>query len=108
MSLTRIYAIVLRQFHLTRDNASRTLQIFRWPCLDIVLWGFISKYLEDVSNTSFIPVLLGGIILWDFLSRVMTGVTMTFFEDVWSRNFLNIFASPLSISEYVTGMVAAS
>jgi ABC-2 type transport system permease protein len=33
---------------------------------------------------------------------------MAFFEDVWSRNFLNIFASPLSITEYLTGLVATS
>src|SRR5438552_1228745 len=38
----------------------------------------------------------------------MHGVTMTFFEDVWSRNFLNIFASPLSIAEYVNGLVLSS
>jgi ABC-2 type transport system permease protein len=108
MSLRRIYAIVLRQFYLTRDNATRTLQIFLWPFLDIVLWGFISKYLENVAGGEFIAILLGAIILWDFLSRVMTGITMTFFEDVWSRNFLNMFASPLSISEYVAGMVVST
>ena len=34
-------------------------------------------------------------LLWDFFMRVMQGVTMAFFEDVWSRNFLNIFATPL-------------
>ena len=33
---------------------------------------------------------------------------MTFFEDVWSRNFLNIFATPLSISEYLSGLVLSS
>ena len=38
----------------------------------------------------------------------MQGVTMAFFEDVWSRNFLNIFASPLLISEYVAGLVLSS
>ncbi|OGG60479.1 ABC transporter [Candidatus Kaiserbacteria bacterium RIFCSPHIGHO2_01_FULL_56_24] len=108
MSLTRIFAIVLRQYYLTRDNATRLLQIFLWPFLDILLWGFLSQYLEEISSTSFIPILLGAIILWDFLSRVMTGVTMTFFEDVWSNNFLNMFASPLSISEYVAGMIASS
>lgn len=108
MSPRRIYAIVLRQFYLTRDNATRALQIFLWPFLDIVLWGFISKYLENVAGGKYIAILLGAIILWDFLSRVMTGVTMTFFEDVWSRNFLNMFASPLSISEYVAGMVVSS
>jgi ABC-2 type transport system permease protein len=53
-------------------------------------------------------VLLGAVLLWDFLTRVMQGVTMAFFEDVWSRNFLNIFATPLRISEYLTGLVATS
>jgi ABC-2 type transport system permease protein len=38
----------------------------------------------------------------------MQGVTTAFFEDVWSRNFLNLFATPLSISEYVTGLVLTS
>lgn len=38
----------------------------------------------------------------------MQGVTMAFFEDVWSRNFLNIFATPLLISEYVAGLVLSS
>lgn len=108
MSFTRISGIVLRQFYLTRDNATRAIQIFLWPFLDIILWGFISKYLEGFAGGNFIAVFLGGIILWDFLSRVMTGVTMTFFEDVWSRNFLNIFASPLSISEYIAGMVVTT
>jgi ABC-2 type transport system permease protein len=35
-------------------------------------------------------------------------VTMTFFEDVWSRNFLNIFATPLSIAEYLSGLVISA
>jgi ABC-2 type transport system permease protein len=33
---------------------------------------------------------------------------MAFFEDVWSRNFLNVFATPLTISEYLGGLVATS
>ena len=108
MSPTRIYAIVLRSFYLTRDNPTRFIQIFLWPFLDILLWGFLSRYLSEISSPGLIPILLGGIVLWDFLSRVMTGITMTFFEDVWSRNFLNIFASPLSIGEYVAGMVVST
>jgi len=38
----------------------------------------------------------------------MQGVTIAFFEDVWTRNFLNIFATPLSISEYLAGLVLSS
>ena len=38
----------------------------------------------------------------------MFGVTTAFLEDVWSRNFLNFFATPMTIPEYVGGLVLSS
>lgn len=108
MSLSRISAVVLRQYYLIRDNPTRLSQLFVWSLLEITLWGFISVYVADATDARFALSFLGGIILWEFLIRVMYGVTITFFEDLWSRNFLNIFASPLSIGEYVAGMVSSS
>lgn len=108
MSFTRLSAIVLRQYYLIRDNPTRLAQLFVWSLLEITLWGFISVYLADATDARFALTFLGGIILWEFFIRVMYGVTITFFEDVWSRNFLNIFASPLSIAEYTGGMVVSS
>src|ERR1700727_3648826 len=110
MSLKRAGAIALRQFYLYRGSPVRILPMFAWVVLDIVLWGFITRYLNTVASAdfNFIPALLGAVLLWDFLVRVMQGVTTAFFEDVWSRNFLNIFATPLSISEYITGLVFAA
>jgi ABC-2 type transport system permease protein len=104
---SRVAAIVLRQFYLWRGSPQRVLPMFAWVAIDIVLWGFISRYLGSVAHTrfSFASTLLGAVLLWDFLTRVMQGVTMAFFEDVWSRNFLNFFASPLRISEYLAGLV---
>src|SRR5436190_23104100 len=102
MNPRRIVAIVLRQWYLMRGNPARVLSLFAWVCIDIVLWGFITKYFNSVlgAGIDLVSLLLGAVLLWDFFTRVMQGVTMTFFEDVWSRNFLNIFASPLSIAEY--------
>jgi len=60
------------------------------------------------SGFNFVPVFLGAVLLWDFFTRVMQGVTMAFFEDVWSRNFLNLFATPLSVTEYIAGLVMCS
>jgi ABC-2 type transport system permease protein len=48
------------------------------------------------------------VLFWDFFVRVMQGVTVAFFEDVWSRNFLNLFATPLTIMQYITGLVITS
>src|SRR3954449_8210529 len=105
-----ILAIPARQFYLYRGSPARVLSLFAWIAIDIVLWGFISRYLNSVASPgfNFVPALLGAVLLWDFFTRVMQGVTMAFFEDVWSRNFLNIFGSPMSITEYVTGLVISS
>ncbi len=103
-------SVVLRQFYLVRGSLPRVLPLFAWVATDMILWGFITRYLNSVSRAGmdFVPTLLGAVLLWDFFSRVMQGVTTTFLEDVWSRNFLNLFASPMSIGEYVTGLVASS
>jgi len=110
MRPSRIAAILLRQFYLIRGSPPRLLPIFVWAGVDIVLWGFITRFLNEVtpSGLNFIPMLLGAVLLWDFFTRVMHGVTTTFLEDVWSRNFLNLFATPLSISEYLSGLVISS
>jgi ABC-2 type transport system permease protein len=110
MTLHRTAAIVLRQFYLLRGSPARVLPLFAWVGIDMVLWGFITRYLNTVSAAgfNFVPVLLGAVLLWDFFIRVMQGVTTAFLEDVWSRNFLNFFASPLAISEYVGGLVLSS
>jgi ABC-2 type transport system permease protein len=110
MKLNRTAAIAIRQFYLFRGSPVRILPLFAWVLIDIVLWGLISRYLNTVASSgfNFVPAMLGAVLLWDFLVRVMQGITTAFFEDVWSRNFLNIFASPLLISEYVTGLVVSS
>ncbi|HEX8686066.1 MAG TPA: ABC transporter permease [Pyrinomonadaceae bacterium] len=110
MRFERTAAVFLRQLYLLRGSAARVLPLFAWVAVDIVLWGFITRYLNRVAapGFDFVPTLLGAVLLWDFFSRVMHGVTTAFLEDVWSRNFLNFFASPLKISEYLAGLVLSS
>jgi len=110
VSLRRVLAVVIRHFYLIRGSLSRVLPLFIWAGIDIVLWGFITRYLQSTGGFRFsvVTTLLGAVLLWDFQARVMQGVTMTFFEDVWSRNFLNVFASPLKLGEYLSGLVLSS
>lgn len=109
MNFNRAFAIVLRQYYLMRGSFSRIIPLFLFVALDMILWGFLSRYLDSVtSGMRFSIQLLGSVLLWDFLQRVMQGVTIAFLEDVWSRNFLNFFASPLRVSEYLGGLVLTS
>ncbi len=110
MNAGRAFAIVLRQGYLMRGSPARVLPLFAWVAVDIVLWGFITKYLDQVTSQSlhFATSLLGAVLIWDFFVRVLHGVTTAFLEDVWSRNFLNLFASPITIPEYLSGLVLTS
>ena len=110
MNPTRAFAIVLRLLYLLRGSPARVMSLFAWVAIDMVLWGFITRYLNTITSAGFdfVRMLLGAVLLWDFFMRVMHGITMAFFEDVWSRNFLNFFATPLAISEYLSGLVLSS
>ncbi len=110
INLTRMYAVLLRQFYLMRSSPSRLLPLFAWIAIDMILWGFITLYFSEISTfgTLLIPILLGAVLLWEFFTRVMHSITISFMEDVWSRNFLNIFASPITIPEYIGGFILTS
>ena len=110
MSVSRIYAIFIRQVFLIKSNPTRLVSMFLWIIIDVILWGFITKYLISLGKDtfSFVNIILGAIILWGFMTRIEHGLMMAFLEDIWSRNFINFFASPLKISEYLAGLVTTS
>src|SRR3954462_7872611 len=109
MNLSRALAVTYRYLLLIKGSFSRVFQIFVWAALDIVLWGFLTRYLDSVGGAtfSFTPVLLGAVVLWELVSRAQQGVSTPFLEDIWSHNLLNYFASPLSVVEYVFGLTCA-
>ncbi len=110
MSVSRIYAIFVRQIFLIKSNPARLTSIFLWVVIDVIIWGFITKYLSSFGGAtfSFVNVVLGAIILWGFSNRIEQGTMTAFLEDIWSHNFINFFASPLTISEYIAGLVTTS
>jgi len=86
------------------------MEIFYWPLLDLMLWGFVGLYLTryKAGVPNFVSFFLGALILWDILFRSQQGISVSFLEDLWSRNLVNIFISPLSPVEYVTSLLVMS
>jgi ABC-2 type transport system permease protein len=110
MSLARIFAVYVRQIFLLKSNPTRLATVFLWMVINIVQWGFITKYIGTFGEATFgfVTVILGAILLWEFMSRIQQGILMAFLEDIWTQNFINFFASPLRISEYLCGLVMTS
>ncbi|MDO8426415.1 MAG: ABC transporter permease [Deltaproteobacteria bacterium] len=109
MKLSRIFAYTERHLYLYKRSLPRLMEVFYWPVLDLVVWGFVSIYLmRGTPHQDFITLFIGALILWDILFRSQQGISVSFLEDVWSRNLLNIFVSPLSPAEYIASLLFLS
>jgi ABC-2 type transport system permease protein len=81
------------------------MEIFYWPLVEILIWGYVSVFLQANRLSTVVAMLLGGTLLWQVLYRSQETVTVSFLEDIWSRNLLNVFTSPLSMAEYLAGVI---
>ena len=83
------------------------MDIFFWPVTELLVWGFLSRYLEGtgLGGVNVVTILLGALIFWDLLSQSQRAVSVVFLEEVWERNLLNIFVTPLKISEFLVSTV---
>ncbi len=106
MNLIRIYGLFLRHFYLITRSFPRILDLIYWPSIQITLWGFISNFFATHSNyySGTVGVILSCAILYDFLFRTSIGFNMLFLEEIWSRNFTNLFIAPIRISEIITSL----
>ena len=106
MNLNKILALSLRHVYLIKGSFPRILDLIYWPTIQIFLWGFISKFFT--LNSSYfentVGIILSAAILYDFLFRSSISYNMMFLEEIWSRNFTNLFIAPIKISEIITAL----
>ncbi len=110
MSRRRVRGVMLQNFYVMRHSPLRIMEIFYWPFIEVVLWGFLTTYLAQ-QNTDLpggVDVLLGAVILWDVCFRTQQELAMTQLMDMWDRSIVNLYASPMSQREYVTGAIIFS
>ena len=107
MNPNRVIAMVWRHVYLYRRSWTRLVELVYWPAMELFVWGFLTIYLRGLGPglPDFVALFLGGLILWDVLFRSQIGVSLAFLEEIWSRNLANLFASPLTPLEFVTGQV---
>lgn len=110
MKFHRVKAVTLHYWHHSKRSLPRIMDVFYWPTVDLVLWGFITLFLNKtrLAEPGAVSFLLGAIIFWMIFRRSQQDITISFLEDIWSRNVINLFVSPLKLSEYLAaGMIVA-
>ena len=106
MSWNKIFALSLRHIYLIKGSFPRILDLIYWPTIQIFLWGFISKFFTLSSSyyENTIGIILSAAILYDFLFRSSISYNMMFLEEIWSRNFTNLFIAPIKLSEIIAAL----
>lgn len=107
MKFHRIWAIVLRHLYNFRHSPDRFSDSFYWPVIDIALWGFTSNFIQKQGGgiPNLLLMLMSALVLWNVIWRGQYEITVNLLEEMWARNLVNLFSSPLKISEWIAAVM---
>lgn len=107
LSLQRVWAIVLRNILAERRNFMRISDALYWPILDISLWGFTTSWLEKSHQQmpNLVLMVLTGLVLWQVVMRANYEISIPLIEEIWNKSFVSLFATPLTIWEWIIGVM---
>lgn len=104
MNLRIVTALVQRYLFLYTRTPMRLIELIFWPIVELLIWGYLTMFIQKHASADFakeITFLLGAMICWDVIFRAQQGVAISFLEDVWTRNLLNVFVAPVRTAEYL-------
>src|SRR5262249_33856512 len=81
--LIRLSGLLLRYFYLYRRSAARIMGILFWPVMDLLVWGFLTSYLQKVTLPASVLFLLGAVIFWDIFYSSQQAISLSITEEIW-------------------------
>jgi len=109
ISLQRIYAICMRLFK-SSFHIARLFDDIYWPLMDILLIGMTGVWMESAQTDAqpYVLAMVVGAVLWQFITRPHLAISLSIFEELWARNFVNLFATPLNLTEWIIAAILLS
>lgn len=106
MRLYRVKAIIFRHLYNYRHSYDKLVDTFYWPTMDILLWGLTSIWIRDKAQIpGLVVILLTGLVYWQFVWRGQYEFTVNLLEEMWNQNLVSLFATPLTVIEWVLGAI---
>ena len=107
MNLLHVFGIFYRNVILIRRSVPKLFALFGFITVELFLWGFITLWVQTIgpsdAKLDFILLILSAFIFWSVFELSQRSFSVSFLEEVWSRNVINIFASPVKLGELVMG-----
>lgn len=100
MKFHRIQAIFLQELFMMRRSLETIVDIFIYPIMNIIVFGFISKYFLGTTNQGTFLSLIVAMLFWQIFSITQYTVSIGTLWNMWAHNLTNLFASPVTFIEY--------
>jgi ABC-2 type transport system permease protein len=106
----RVRAVVRRHVLVQARNPGHWFLLLVLPVVDALLFSSIGVAFGETDQA--VEILVVGILLFHVIWQLTLAGSLGFLEEVWSRNVLNLWTTPLTETEYglallVTGFVRA-
>lgn len=111
MQFRRVWILWSHYIYSIKRNKGRLVDIFIWPILELLVFGFTANFLSrEINNKTLelMAIFLGSLVFWHFFAKISSEVYQQLFDDVLSKNLRNIIMSPLRISEMIVALISAA
>ncbi|MFN4895778.1 MAG: ABC transporter permease [Pseudomonadota bacterium] len=107
----RVWAVMVRNWYGTIRSFDRLTESFYWIAMDLVLWGITASYVQNQMATGGEAVfftIIAGVIMWSAVHRAQGDIGMGLLDELWNKNMINLFATPLKFSEWILALLLFS
>lgn len=109
ISARRLYAFSLRHLYPLKRDFDLLSDMVYWPIVDVLLWGLTSRWLGIESGISGLMLsILTALIIWNIIWRSQSEISRNIIDEIWNYNLVNLLATPLSIIEWIVGVILLS
>ncbi len=110
MNFDRCLGVFYRYFYTMRKGLHHLSDLFYWPLMEILLWGLTSFWIQSQNyQIANLPlILMTGLIFWQICWRGSVDISVCLLQEFWQRNLVNLFSTPLKITEWIAGILLLS
>lgn len=102
MKWHRICAVTLRHLRQFTRDFNDISSTFCIPFINLLVFGYMGIWMANAASNPLIKLqLLSGIMVLQIINRSSVSSALSFFEELKSHNLTNLFASPITIHEWI-------
>ena len=108
MCLYRIFALMVRYLLEVPRDFFRIFDLTFYPTMDIILWGFMSLWVQtnSVEASRVGPLMLISLVFWMLVENANREIAFNLTEELYAKNLVNILVTPLQLREWIAAVVS--